>query len=239
MQGISVSRVKLYEECPRKYRYQYIDKLPQKKKSYFILGSFVHKVLERCIRYIISGDNIKDAMRSAFQHTRQDTPVTDVMLQELKPWLRDFMQTWNSDGAVPMKAEANFNFVLEDRFRVRGIIDRIDRNGDEVHVIDYKTSRSAQRLDEFQLAVYGAALRRGRYPKEPIVAWFSMVRFGFKQQKRMLVSDKHIEQALQRLYDAGEKIEQEQEWLVNRTFSCQFCDFFQQCFTESPAIAWS
>lgn len=238
MQGISVSRINLYEECPRKYRYQYIDKLPQKEKPYFVLGSFVHQILERCVKSIIGGISIKAAMRSALQLTYEQTPIPTAMLSELRPWLRTFVESWNVN-AHPVKTEASFAFTLADNFRVRGIIDRIDEEKDGIHVIDYKTSRSASRLTDFQLAVYAAALRNSKYPKEPIIAWYSMVRFGFKQENRLVVSDKLINQTLERLHKVGTQLEQEDKWPVNRTSTCQFCDFFQVCFTESPVGSWN
>ena len=43
---LSASRVKVFKQCPRKYYYTYIDKLPTKPKDFFDIGTLVHGVLE-------------------------------------------------------------------------------------------------------------------------------------------------------------------------------------------------
>jgi len=236
MLALSVSRVKLYEECPRKFRYQYIDKLPQQEKSFFVLGTFVHKALEECVKHILYGRSAKDAMYIAFRIARKEVSISSHMLAQIYPWLCTFVQQWVTSPCQPLRVEAKFSFPLEDRFKIRGVIDRIDRHGEGIHVIDYKTSRKIDMLDDFQLAVYATAARQ-LYPDKSITAWFSMVRFDFVQACPLVVTDIIIEQALQRLFDAGVKIEQEQEWPTNHTPKCRYCDYFKTCFTESPDVA--
>ncbi|HOX23368.1 MAG TPA: PD-(D/E)XK nuclease family protein, partial [Elusimicrobiales bacterium] len=42
----SHSRMSLYRECPQKYKFRYIDKLPEAPKPYFAFGSSIHTALE-------------------------------------------------------------------------------------------------------------------------------------------------------------------------------------------------
>ena len=42
----SPSSINTYKQCPRKYYYQYIEKLPTKPSIYLISGKIVHKILE-------------------------------------------------------------------------------------------------------------------------------------------------------------------------------------------------
>nr|MDA8131337.1 PD-(D/E)XK nuclease family protein [Elusimicrobiota bacterium] len=42
----SYSRMSLYEECPLKYKFKYIDKIKEEPKYYFAFGSAIHKALE-------------------------------------------------------------------------------------------------------------------------------------------------------------------------------------------------
>lgn len=47
---MSASRLKTFSVCQRQYRYKYIDKLPQEKTQNLVLGSSVHKAIERAYR---------------------------------------------------------------------------------------------------------------------------------------------------------------------------------------------
>ena len=59
------------------------------------------------------------------------------------------------------KSKFPFNFKINDTTLVRGFIDRIDKVGkNEYRVVDYKTSKNAKYLTDFQLLVYSEALRR-------------------------------------------------------------------------------
>src|SRR5579863_7286493 len=43
---LSHSSISMYVECPQKYKFKYIDKLPEKPKSFFSFGRSVHSALE-------------------------------------------------------------------------------------------------------------------------------------------------------------------------------------------------
>ena len=50
----SPSSINLYKQCPRRYFYQYIVKLPTKPSIHLIRGSIVHKVLEKFFELDVS-----------------------------------------------------------------------------------------------------------------------------------------------------------------------------------------
>ena len=43
---LSLSKTKTYIDCPKKFKFGYIDKLPRKEFEYHIFGKFIHQVLE-------------------------------------------------------------------------------------------------------------------------------------------------------------------------------------------------
>src|SRR3989338_3540465 len=43
---LSPSSINLYNQCPRKYYYSYIEKLPTKPNIYLVRGKIVHSILE-------------------------------------------------------------------------------------------------------------------------------------------------------------------------------------------------
>ena len=42
MRALSHSSISLYLECPLKYRYKYMDKLPEEPRHFFSFGKSVH-----------------------------------------------------------------------------------------------------------------------------------------------------------------------------------------------------
>ena len=47
---LSVSKVKTFKDCPAKYRYTYIEKLPRKSWEFQVLGQFAHSSLENLLK---------------------------------------------------------------------------------------------------------------------------------------------------------------------------------------------
>ncbi len=43
---LSHSSISLFNECPQKYKFKYIDKIPEKPKYFFSFGQSVHLALE-------------------------------------------------------------------------------------------------------------------------------------------------------------------------------------------------
>lgn len=46
MAKYSYTKVALFDQCPRRYKYKYIDKLPEPYNEIFTVGKAVHKGLE-------------------------------------------------------------------------------------------------------------------------------------------------------------------------------------------------
>ena len=44
--SFSYSKMGMYKECPQKYKFRYVLKLPEKPKYYFAFGSALHKTME-------------------------------------------------------------------------------------------------------------------------------------------------------------------------------------------------
>ena len=43
---LSHSSISMFQECPQKYKFKYLDKLPEKPRHFFSFGSSVHQALE-------------------------------------------------------------------------------------------------------------------------------------------------------------------------------------------------
>ena len=95
---LSASSVKSYEQCPRKYFFNYIQRAPKKQWDHFDLGNLCHKTLEVFHEvYIREGTkkrSLGKIMSYAFSVARKDfTHVSDSMLTDAKDMLADYLKS--------------------------------------------------------------------------------------------------------------------------------------------------
>lgn len=177
---LSFTRVDTFERCPRRFRYQYVDGLPQRPAPQLSFGSSVHDVLEwvydRKLPELPSLDETlqrlfevwdssgyadvpRDEQLTAYQHARDVITAAHSRITE-----RGFR--------LPVSTEAWFELPFDEDVVVVGAIDRVDADDDgALHVVDYKTNRRArsraQVKDSLQLAIYALATEElyGRLPR--------------------------------------------------------------------------
>ncbi len=161
---LSASALKNYNECPRKFELAYIYRMPtyleEDTSGALNKGSFVHKVLEdavsRKVKSLKEIFDIKDSLLKLPKWKGVDTSGVDVMLRVF--WKR------NKDKIKDnLYTEEKFDMMFKD-FRFTGVIDRIDRidrRGEGVEIIDYKTGKSSVSPDDafIQLGLYDIAVR--------------------------------------------------------------------------------
>jgi RecB family exonuclease len=163
----SASRLKTWLECPRKYYYRYVKELRSKKED-FVEGAYVHTVLQHLFDdTAVSEDD--EALRSRLSSLLHDMhPLGgvraryDAMLIARK--LEGFLHTQIGHFKEGWRIEAKEK-VLEAEFeglRFTGRIDRIDENGSQTLLIDYKTGKlpgvskhaEANEIVDLQMPIY-------------------------------------------------------------------------------------
>ena len=186
----SYSAIETYLQCPRKYKFQEIDKIRAPKSREAIFGSLVHSTL----KFMFERDPLFPTLDEVIAYFRAHWPQREVFNAETKNnllkrgWTEEEEKIYFEEGVRMLKrfyeknAPWNFSVVdLESRFEVvltddktgethvlAGIIDRIDKLPDETYeIIDYKTSKrmpSQNALDQnLQLSLYSLGLQK-RWP---------------------------------------------------------------------------
>lgn len=201
----SPSSILCYKQCPRKYYYQYIAKLPTKENIHLVRGKLVHSVLEGFFEFDTTGiiqqnyvERLTNHLKELFhhewekekpsirKHCKSDYDVVhyyEDTLQMMANWLNHLFLKLH-----PLMKEKQFHeafaqikpAMIEEEFRspdlnVRGFIDYIEHHGEEVRIMDYKTSKHAEITPEYklQLAIY-ALLYSERFGKHAnkVGLWF-------------------------------------------------------------------
>lgn len=175
--ALSVSRINDFKQCPLKFRYRVIDRIPEPPSSAATKGNLVHSVLEHL--YDLPAEQRTPHIAANLLEPRwaamveRDPAVQDLFVDEsFEDWLqsaRKLVHTYfrreNPAMLNPTRAnrERMITVELDSGLRFRGVIDRIDiaPSGD-IRVVDYKTGKmpnpNYQSDALFQVRAYGLLL---------------------------------------------------------------------------------
>ena len=161
--SFSYSKMSLYEECPLKYKFKYIDKIKEEPKYYFAFGNSVHTALE--FLYSVKAppfpslEETLDAFRrdwaaKSYLEKGYRTPQkAEDDCQKGLAMLKAYYEHHRYSFKPPFLVEYSTD-VEVDGLLVRTISDRIEHlGGGEIAIIDYKTGKDVKR-QPLQLYMY-------------------------------------------------------------------------------------
>lgn len=237
---LSVSRMKCYKDCERKYYYKYIEKLPSKEHDYFDLGSLVHGALELFHKVYISDQDVPEnpagLMKTAFitqqNLMEKDSLLSNEIIIEARDILKSYMLSLKQNGLKSkiICVEDDFNIKLTDDYSLQGFVDRLDVDNDGVyHIKDYKTNKNAKYMEPFQLQSYGIYLLN----KYPDIDRFRGSYIMVKLNNQLVSYDFNKEDVIKIKKDIikiADDICEEEKWTTRPTKLCDYCDYKGICF---------
>lgn len=163
------SKLGSYEDCPRRYRYSYVDRPAPPKGppwAHNSLGASVHTTLKNW--YALPAERRDPAVlptllkatwvREGYRDEAQEREV----YQRALGWLESYV-----DGLDPAEEPVGVERTVAARtetLALSGRVDRIDQRGDELVIVDYKTGRGGLGPDDARasraLALYAIAASR-------------------------------------------------------------------------------
>jgi RecB family exonuclease len=125
---VSYSKLKCYEQCPAKFKFKYIDNLPEESGPAASRGTRIHSLLE---------DAIKGQARLPLDHPDPDHEVAEKYY--------DFCDTLRKVGAeaeIKLKVNQEFQPASQDVW-ITGIIDvlYVDYVNNQAKIWDWKTGK--------------------------------------------------------------------------------------------------
>ena len=247
----SPSSILTYKQCPRKYYYRYIARLPSGTSIHLIRGSIAHKVMEGI--YDVDLNHIPDTaflptlrvvlqekLRREWENASADLASlglsdgdlgayydeTRVMVNNFYHWLVDRMRDLHPSDlkeAFRMAKPLREVELLSERHGVRGYADAIHRENGKVVILDYKTSNKAEITPEYrlQLSIYGMLYEERERLPDEVGILF--LKFGTEQ--RLPVTQSMVATAKLEVADVREK-----------TTSVRIDDYPKR---EGPLCKWS
>ena len=152
-QRLSPSGAATFEQCPRRWRFRYVDRLPDPPGVDALVGTFAHRVLEHLMQRHPSGRTTDDARRIARaswpemsgSEDYRDLGLDDEQAREFRwqAW-RAIEGLWDLEdpSGVDVRATEQQVSVTLDGVPFRGVVDRVESEPDGLVISDYKSGRA-------------------------------------------------------------------------------------------------
>lgn len=246
MPSFSHSKLAVYQQCPQKYKFRYIDEIPPPIRSIELhLGDSVHRALEQLYAEGARGlVTSRDDLLSCFERKWNEgfTPELRIVrsrttaltyLEMGRRMLMDYHWSFHPfNQSVTLGLEEKFLFPLSENHELRGIIDRLAKSEDgtlEIH--DYKTSRrlpSPEQINnDVQLALYEIAIRH-RWPDSQRISliWHYL---AFDKEIKITKTREQLEAVKQNTLGLIERIEAAISFPTQVTPLCDWCEYKEIC----------
>jgi len=251
----SHSRLSAFENCPRKFQYRYLWKIPAEGESIEgFVGKRVHEVLERLHRVaethgVPSLPRVLWRFQQMFAEAydaarvrivREGTPVDFYRGLGEQCLANYYREHYPFDRDETLALEEHVSFDLGGGYALQGFIDRIARTRDgAIEIQDYKTSArvpTQEQVDEDrQLALYqiGVGARFGAGSPVRLV-------WRYLRQRRTLVSTRtpdQLETLAVQTRALIDRIRSETSFAAKPSALCRWCEYREGCPASSARRA--
>ena len=192
------------------------------------LGMEVANMSKEELEEIALKDMHSNWISNAYESITQEEEYKKKGEQAIKNFIQRELQL-KKEKRETIETENKFEIEIEGK-RFIGYIDRTDKVGDNIEIMDYKTSNSMETekklVDNLQLGVYALAVKE-KYKKFPhkVALWYLI-----HDKILALEFDKHnLEGTKQKILETTNKIEEGDFTAKPSNFACRFCDFNKIC----------
>ena len=127
---LSKSKINTFIECPRKFKYRYIDEISEEPNEYMAFGTAVHEIAEEIAIELMEGNEIDDV----FLNLQYDEKL-EGHIKGLEKFFKDIY----SNGYEIFSVE---EYIVDEMSNLNGIVDIVIKNAcDELIIFDYKTGK--------------------------------------------------------------------------------------------------
>lgn len=251
LKRFSYSGLESYKKCPAQFQFRYIDKIRKPDEGIeAFMGKRVHEALEFLYQEVQSGrlpfvDVIVDHYRKRWDEKWHDRIAIAKRNETKEQYFRlgeecvtRFYRKNQPFSEMVKGIELEMNFMLDgdENYQMKGIMDRLDYNGQghyEIH--DYKTSKRAmnQRTADLdgQLALYQIALEQQYEDVQQVDLVWHFVRYGIKVQSRRTKNqlERLTNELKQRIDEIRTHAKNDRPFQAHKTILCNWCYYWEEC----------
>lgn len=218
---LSSTSLSYFKDCKRSFYWRYLEGLIEESQSEAIsIGLLLHDLLYEA--YKNDPNNAKKYFEQKLLEKieQEESELNKLELRIRLVQMQEFFANyWGCDEILGL--EEGFEF-RKGGFRISGRIDRIDRVGDEIFVIDYKSGRQVE-VNPLQSAIYASCMQE-RYPQFNIRVFFCSLRDG------RLIEDTQLQKHIQEFEELLVDIKEEREFAMTPNRSkCRECPYKILC----------
>jgi putative RecB family exonuclease len=245
----SHSRLSCYEQCPQKFKLQYIDKVETEEEETVeaFLGIHVHEALEKLYRDLEyqKMNSLKDLLGFFHEEWKKNwsdgiviikneyTPENYVRMGE--KYISDYYARYhpfNQGKTIALEQRILINLNEAGEYKLQGYIDRLTEAKDgfyEIH--DYKTNSRLPLADyirtDRQLALYMIGVKK-QYPdvKHVRLIWHFL---KFDKEIDSTRTNEELEKLKADTIKLIETIEQDETFETSPSLLCDWCEFKPLC----------
>ncbi|MDE0237825.1 MAG: PD-(D/E)XK nuclease family protein [bacterium] len=240
---LSPSSASSYRECARRWKFRYVDRLPDPPGEPAVTGTFAHMVLEKLMQEPVDNrtvDRAKELARELWPKLENSRDYQGLDLDD-EASLQFRWNGWKAiEGLWDLEDPREVTVAsTEQDVRVeingvpfRGIIDRVDQTDDGLVVTDYKSGKApSERFSTnyaTQMLLYAAALTEleGRKPAKAQLLYLG------QKAVEVEVTDENLTEAVDELRTTWLAIMEScisQEFEASAGPLCGWCPFVAQC----------
>ena len=240
---LSPSSAAAFVNCPRRWRFKYVDRLPDPSGHAALVGTFAHRVLELLCMGEPGSRTVEAAKGLAREAWEEFASTEDFQKLSLdaeearafrwQAWLA-IAGLWDIEDPATVEVVSTERKIEVELGSVPfvGIIDRIDQVGQDLVVSDYKSGMLPGyrwRQDKIQQVMLYAAALQSDTGKRP-----SRARLLYLGQRILdiRVTQSRVDDALAMLTEAWIEIDQacgRDEFEPRPSVLCGWCPFVEQC----------
>ncbi|MEK7160256.1 MAG: ATP-dependent DNA helicase [Patescibacteria group bacterium] len=163
---ITYSNLQMFDICPLHYRAKVILNIPTPKSFVQSFGISLHNTLYHYYKLVLEDkppslnkflEILKyEWINEGYENKKHEK---EQFLEGVKI-IKKFYKTEGNPPIKPLGIEMSFSFLLKNGVKVSGKIDRIDKKGSGIEIIDYKTGLDNPKADKahrLQLEIYALA----------------------------------------------------------------------------------
>ncbi|RKY01406.1 MAG: hypothetical protein DRP55_04335 [Spirochaetes bacterium] len=234
----SYSAISSYENCPLQFKFSYIDRIPPLRRSVeAFMGSRVHEALEKLYRDKLyektnSLEEILEFYNDRWRRKMDERifVAKDYDIENYRKmgerYLTDYYNEYKPfDEGRTIALEKNVYFPLNEKYWIKGVIDRLTERDDIYEVHDYKTSlylpSKKEMEDDCQLALYALAVDHLYGVKKIELVWHFL---AFNKEIRIRKDDyEGIREEVIRRIEEIEEAKKRNDFPPRESPLCNYC----------------